>query len=143
MRSGTWLPVSRIARIRASSEAPQFPAAHAFSDDPDAEWRAGQSGAQTIVVRFRLARTIRRIRVEIVDAEQERTQEFTVAWTSRRGERTGVAVRQQFNFSPHGATREVEEYDVNLPAISTLELRILPDISGGSAIARVKEFALG
>ena len=137
-----WLPVPRIARIGATSAAAEHPAAHAFSDDPRAEWRAAGAGVQTILVRFRLARTIRRIRIEIIDPDQERTQEFTVVWSSHRGERSGVVVRQQFNFSPGGATRQVEEYDVDLRSITTLELRILPDVRGGPAIARVTQFAL-
>jgi hypothetical protein len=36
-------------------------------------------------------------------------------------------VRQQFSFSPRGATEETEDYTVDLSAITSLELRIDPD----------------
>lgn len=137
-----WLPIVRLARVRASSQAAEFPATNALTPDVHSEWRAAEPGAQLIEFRFHLARTIRRIRIVIVDGDQERTQDLSVAWTSRRGERSGVAVRQLFNFSPRGATRQVEEFAVDLPALSTIELRILPDIRGGPAVARVSEFAL-
>jgi hypothetical protein len=136
-----WLPLARLARIRTSSEAAEHLAINALAQGPS-EWRASEPGAQTIELRLNIARTIRRIRVVIVDADEERSQEFTVEWTSRRGERFGVAVRQQFNFSPRGATTEVEEYEVDLPAVTSIALRIVPDIRGGGAVARVREFAL-
>jgi hypothetical protein len=44
-------------------------------------------------------------------------------------------VRQQFNFSPPEAAREVEDYDIDLDGVTALELKIVPDISGGSARA--------
>jgi hypothetical protein len=76
----------------------------------------------------------------VVDAEQPRTQEFTLTWWSKRGERHQTVVRQQFNFSPHGATTQVENYTVDLPDAAALELRVVPDVSGGSAVARISEF---
>jgi hypothetical protein len=48
-------------------------------------------------------------------------------------------LRQQYNFSPPGAAREVEDYDVDLDAVTVLELRIVPDISGGSARASLAQ----
>jgi hypothetical protein len=44
-------------------------------------------------------------------------------------------LRQQYNFSPPGETREVENYEVDLDGVTALELKIVPDISGGSARA--------
>jgi hypothetical protein len=38
-------------------------------------------------------------------------------------------VRQQWSFSPNGATEETEDYTVTLSGITTLELRIDPDRS--------------
>ena len=40
-------------------------------------------------------------------------------------------VRQQDNFSPPDAAREVEDYGVDLDGVTALELKIVPDISGG------------
>jgi hypothetical protein len=49
-------------------------------------------------------------------------------------------VRQQYNFNP--STTEVEEYDVNLDGVTALQLKIIPDISGGSANASLAELRL-
>jgi hypothetical protein len=51
-------------------------------------------------------------------------------------------VRQQYNFSPPETAREIEEYDVDLDAVTALELRIVPDISGGSALASLAQLRL-
>ena len=48
-------------------------------------------------------------------------------------------VRQQYNFSPPGTTREVEDFTVNLDRVAALELCIIPDIGGGQARAALAE----
>ena len=48
-------------------------------------------------------------------------------------------MRQQYNFSPPGAAREVEDYNIDLDGVTALELRIVPDISGGSARASLAQ----
>jgi hypothetical protein len=47
-------------------------------------------------------------------------------------------VRQQYNFSPAGATRESEDYEVALDGVTALELVITPDVSGGPARASLE-----
>jgi hypothetical protein len=51
-------------------------------------------------------------------------------------------VRQQFTFAPPGTTREREDYAVNLVDVSALELSIVPDISGGDAVATLQQFRI-
>jgi hypothetical protein len=41
-------------------------------------------------------------------------------------------VRQQYHFSPSGATEEFEEYRVELEDVAAFELTIIPNLSGGS-----------
>jgi hypothetical protein len=61
-------------------------------------------------------------------------------WASLdRGERHREVLRQQFNFSPNGATKEVEEYALQLEEVSAIQLRIVPSIDGQPAVARVTE----
>ena len=61
-------------------------------------------------------------------------------WASLdRGERHREVLRQQFNFSPNGATEEVEEYALQLEEVSAIQLRIVPSINGQPAVARVTE----
>ena len=51
-------------------------------------------------------------------------------------------MRQQYNFSPLGATREMEDYRVALDGVTVLELTILPDIRGGSTYGSLAELFL-
>jgi hypothetical protein len=134
-----WLHLDAIARIEASSQDTEHPVGHALVSGRATEWRASQPGAQLIQVRFHEPRHVRRIRLVIADPDQTRTQEFTITWSSHRGERHRMVVRQQFNFSPFGATTEVEDYQVDLPGAAALELRIVPDVNGGGAVARLAE----
>lgn len=52
------------------------------------------------------------------------------------------AIRQQYNFSPPDSCREVEEYNVNLAGVTTLELGIIPDISGEDVRASLARLLL-
>src|SRR5262249_774488 len=45
-------------------------------------------------------------------------------------------------FSPPGTTREIEEYAAGLDGVTPLELRIVPDISGGNARASLERMQL-
>jgi hypothetical protein len=79
------------------------------------------------------------MRVCSVEREQSRTQEMTVWATLNRGEQHRELVRQQFTFSPGGATEEVEEYEFDLQSVSAIQVRIVPSIDGRPAVARVSD----
>jgi hypothetical protein len=102
-------------------------------------WSAECPGEQTIEIRFRHRTSVRRLRVVCAEVDQPRTQEMTIWASLRGGEGHREVVRQQFNFSPHGATEEVEEYALQLDEVSTIQLRIVPSIDGRPAVARVIE----
>jgi hypothetical protein len=51
-------------------------------------------------------------------------------------------VRQQWNFSPPDSIRETENYAVELFAVTTIELTIVPDKSGGKAKASLLKLRL-
>jgi hypothetical protein len=76
------------------------------------------------------------------ESEIARTQEFVLRCSSDGGSGVKEIVRQQWNFSPPESIREAEEYRVELSSITTLELTINPDISGGIARASLKNFRL-
>jgi hypothetical protein len=105
-------------------------------------WTAECSGEQLIEVRFRRPTPVSRLRVTCSEFEQSRTQEMTIWASLHRGERHREVLRQQFNFSPDGATNEVEEYALQLEAVSAIQLRIVPSIDGRPAVAHVKELRL-
>jgi len=57
--------------------------------------------------------------------ETARTQEFVLRWSPDVGSSVKEIVRQQWNFSPLDAIREVEEYQVELSSVTVLELVII------------------
>jgi hypothetical protein len=59
--------------------------------------------------------------------EVSRTQEFILRWSPDRANSFREIVRQQWNFSRPDATRETEDYAVELSNVTLLELIIEPD----------------
>jgi hypothetical protein len=51
-------------------------------------------------------------------------------------------MRQQWNFSPAGSTTEIEDYAIELNAVSVLELTIRPDLGGREAVATLAAWRL-
>jgi hypothetical protein len=126
--SPSWIDLRQIATVEVSSEDPDFPIESVFTSDGSSGWRAAEPGQQTIRLIFDDPLEVRRLRFHFIDAEHERTQEFTVRWFSANGGEPKEIVRQRWNFSPGGSTQEVEDYDVNLENVSALELVIKPDL---------------
>jgi len=63
-------------------------------------------------------------------------------WSPDSGQSFREIVRQQWNFSPQGATSETEDHHVELPAVTVLELSIIPDTGGGNAFASLAQLRL-
>jgi hypothetical protein len=82
------------------------------------------------------------MRLVFQEKEQERTQQFVLRWSSDGGQSYREIVRQQYNFSPPGTTTELEDLTVELAGLTTLELNIIPNISGGLACASLNELRL-
>lgn len=132
-----WLPLEEMASAELTSEDPAFPLENALSTHPERNekgWAAGAPGAQTITLYFSEPVKIQRIFLHFVELEFERTQEFSLRYAIKAGEMQEI-VRQQWNFSPNGATQEFEDYVVDLDGVAKLELRIDPDLGGGKARA--------
>jgi hypothetical protein len=85
---------------------------------------------------------LRSIEVRFDEHGAARTQEFVLRWSPDRGRTYSEIVRQQYTFSPPGTTREVEHFAVDIQAATTLELRVIPDIGGGSARASLTRLRL-
>ena len=127
VEGGEWLDLEEIARVEITSEDPAFPIEHALGKDVTTGWRASMTGPQIVRLLFDVPLAIRRIQLHFVDKVSERSQEFAV-FAGEVGE-LGEVVRQQWNFSPHGTTEELEDYTVDLRDVTVLELRIDPDRS--------------
>jgi hypothetical protein len=80
---------------------------------------------------------LKRISLAFEKNEIMRTQEFLLRAASHHAPFRDI-VRQQWNFSPPTSTQESEEYRVELSDVRTLELTIVPNISGGTARASLK-----
>ncbi|HYN43744.1 MAG TPA: hypothetical protein VE129_18345 [Thermoanaerobaculia bacterium] len=135
LAEGTFLDLETLARVEITSEDPAHTIESALGPGNGDGWRAAGSGPQRVRVVFDEPQRIRRVRVVFEETHAERTQEFALSWIPA-GEKAGqFLVRQQYTFSPGGATREVEEYTFDLQGVAALELEITPDISKGAAIA--------
>lgn len=134
-----WLDLELLAQVEITSEEVDYPIESALIPGTGKGWRAAQPGEQTIRLLLDEPRSLRRIHLMFHEGEQERTQEFVLRWSADGGQSYREIVRQQYNFSPPEATREVEDYDINLDGVTVLELTIVPDISGGSARASLAQ----
>jgi hypothetical protein len=137
-----WLNLEQLAQVEVTSEDPQYPLESALVPGAEGGWRAAQSGKQTLRLIFDQAQRLKRIRLACEDHEWERTQEFALRWSPDGGKSWHEIVRQQWNFSPTGTVKEVEDYRVELSGVTVLELDIEPDKSGGEARASLEELRL-
>jgi hypothetical protein len=134
-----WLPLEQVADVEISSESPAHPVEAALIPGRGSGWRAATPGGQTIRLVFKEPQHLRRIRLRFFEPNQERTQEYVVRWSDDGGRSFRDVVRQQWNFSPRGATSQTEDHYVELPRVTVLEVSIVPDTSGRSAVASLAE----
>ena len=137
-----WLNVEGLAEVEITSEDAAYPIESALLPGGASGWRAAGPGEQTIRLLFTHPQRLRRIRLNFVETRAERTQEYVLRWSADGGRSFREIVRQQWNFSPHGATNETEDHIVDLPAVTVLELSIIPDTSGGMAFASLAQLRL-
>jgi hypothetical protein len=140
-----WLDLDRLAAVEVTSEEAAHPIEAALvprNAETPGGWRAAEPGPQVVRLRFDEPQRLRRIRLQIDEAGAERTQELAVRWSADGGRSFHDVVRQQWTFSPNGATRETEDYRVELSGVTVVELVITPNIGGGAARASLTEMRL-
>jgi hypothetical protein len=137
-----WLDLQSLAQVELTSEDAANPIEAALVPGAGLGWRAAQAGEQTIRLLFDELQRVRRIQILFLEDQQARTQEFVLRWSPDGGQTYREIVRQQYNFSPPGVTREFEDYAVDLVGVTVLELTIVPDISGGDARASVAQLRI-
>lgn len=137
-----WLNMDAVAEVEITSEDAAHPIESALLPGRTSGWRAAGPGQQTIRLLFNHPQRLRRIWMNFLEPGTERTQEYILRWSPDSGQSFREIVRQQWNFSPQGATSETEDYHVELPAVTVLELSIIPDISGGNAFASLAQLRL-
>jgi len=137
-----WLDLQSLAQVELTSEDAANPIEAALVPSTGLGWRAAQAGEQTICLLFDELQVVRRIQLLFHEDQQARTQEFVLRWSPDGGQSYREIVRQQYNFSPPAVTRELEDYAVNLAGVTTVELRIVPDITGADARASVAQLRI-
>jgi len=139
--ASSWLALIPLVQVEVSSEAPDFPIEAALEPGHTGGWRAATPGVQTVRLLFDAPTRLRRVWLRFHEDAIARTQEIVLRW-SGNGSWFREIVRQQWTFSPAGATAELEDYHVELEGVTGLELTIVPDISGGPAHASLAEWRL-
>lgn len=137
-----WLNVEGLAEVEITSEDATHPIESALLPGETSGWRAAEAGTQTIRLLFNNPQRLQRIWMNFVEPETARTQEYVLRWSPDSGQSFREIVRQQWNFSPPSTTNEMEDHRVELPAVTMLELCIIPDISGGNAVATLAQLRL-
>jgi len=127
-----WLDLEALARVEVTSEDAAHPIESALLPVGATGWRAESPGEQTVRLLFEAPQRLRRIRVLFREEKEARTQEFVLRWSPTADGPSRDIVRQQYHFSPSGATEEFEDYRVELDDVAAFELTIIPNLSGGS-----------
>jgi hypothetical protein len=140
--AGNWLDLERLAEVELTSEDAAHPIESALVAGPKVGWRAAEPGEQRISLLFHEPQRLQRILLRFVEAAAERTQEFTLRWSADGGRSFRELIRQQYTFSPRGATTEIEDFRVDLPGVTALELTIIPAQRRGEAYASLAEWRL-
>lgn len=139
---GDWLDLENLAEVEITSEDPAHPVESALLSGGTSGWRAAGPGEQTIRLLFAHPQPVHRIWLEFTEPDVERTQEFVLRWSPDGGRTLHEVIRQQWNFSPHGATAQTEDLTVHLTGVTLLELSIVPDINTGPAHASLARLRL-
>jgi hypothetical protein len=126
----SWINLVELATVEVISEQPGFPIDSVLMRDSEVKgWRAAENGTQTIRLIFLTPQRITRIGLLFENTEGEHTQEFVLRSTPD-GEAFQEIVRQQWTFSSTNASGEIENYKVDLPEVSVVEMIIVPDNQG-------------
>jgi hypothetical protein len=139
------LDVSSLATVLVSSESEDHPVENAFDarrGPGGTYWMASERGEQTIILEFDAPQTIRRVNLEIEEKEASRRQEITLSVSVDAGTSYREHVRQEYNFSPPGATFQREEWQLSADRVTHLRLRIKPDKGETECRATLTSFAV-
>jgi hypothetical protein len=137
-----YLDLQHLAQVEISSESQEHPIESALVEGSKSGWQAACSGEQTIRLIFDQPQTIKHIYLLFDEQEQSRTQEFVLLWRMDNEDFFREILRQQYNFSQPLTTQEIENVTVDLKQVKVLELRIIPDMSGGEACAKLTQLRI-
>jgi hypothetical protein len=136
-----WLDIEDLVEVEISSEDNAHPVESALLPGNDSGWRASAPGEQTLRLVFNTPQNIKTIMLKFEEPAVTRTQQYVLRWSGDAGQPSEI-VRQQWNFSPDGASSENEIHHVELAGVKVLELSIIPNISGGDSVASLEELRI-
>jgi hypothetical protein len=139
---GDWLDLGSLAEVEISSEDPEHPIESALISGNESGWRAGTPGRQQIRLIFSPPQKVTRIHLLFEEKSVARTQEYTLRSSPKREQPCREIVCQQWNFSPSGATVEIEDHRVDLPSVAVLELIIDPGCDSQAVFASMKRMRI-
>jgi hypothetical protein len=137
--------IAAVATVMVTSETANNPIDNAFDGQrgPGASrWVAGEPGDQTLVVAFDTPETLRQVCLEVEEPDVSRVQELQLAISCDGGATYRDLLRQEYNFSPSGATFEREEWAVGAEGVTHVRLLIRPDKGGKPCRATLTSLAL-
>lgn len=137
-----YLDLEQLAQVEISSECQEHPIESALVAGSESGWQADGSGEQTIRLIFDQPQAVKHVFLMFDEQEQSRTQEFALLGRMDNEDYFREILRQQYHFSPPHTTQEIEHITVDLKQLKILELRIIPDISGGEACAKLTRLRL-
>ena len=137
-----WLNLDELVKVGMPLEHVGYPIESALLPEQSSGWRMVIPGIQMIRILFEPSQRLKRIGLHFVETHTERTQECIFRWSFDRRTSFHEIVRQQWDFSPEGTKDEIEDHQVDLKDGTVLELIIIPDISGGDALASLAQLQL-
>lgn len=137
-----WLDLEALANVEVTSEDKGYPIEGALLPFQSLGWKASTPGKQIIRLLFKQAQTLRHIHLSFLECDWVRTQEYVLRCSHDNGLTFEEIVRQQWNFSPDGSNKEVEDHLVALSSVSVLELIITPDINNENVFGSLEQLRL-
>jgi hypothetical protein len=153
LRAQTPAPASRAgekdiaatATVMVTSETADHPIDNAFDSQRGlgaSRWVAAEPGDQTLIVAFDTPERLRQVCLEVEEPDVSRVQELQVAISCDGGATYRDLLRQEYNFSPSGATFEREEWAVDAEGVTHVRIVIRPDKGGKPCRATLTSLAL-
>ncbi|ADW71348.1 hypothetical protein AciX9_4397 (plasmid) [Granulicella tundricola MP5ACTX9] len=137
-----WIDLCEQTTAEISSEDHLHPLEDALRLGTEGGWRASTPGPQQIRLKFNSPQHIRRIRLEFTETQVSRSQEFALFVTTAREPRREI-LRQQWSFSPSGSTTELEDYKVDLPGVTVIDLELDPGRHDAGVFASLQALLIG
>lgn len=133
------LDLEALADVEVTSENQDYPIEAALFPGFNHGWHADTPGKQTIRLLFKHPQQVDFVELEFVEKTINRTQEYVLQIYQNNPDLFQKTLRQQWNFSPEGATKESERHLIELTEVSIIELIITPDINNSMAFASLEK----